>query len=211
MTRFTEDAFAFYEGLTADNSKAYWTGHRATYDTEVRAPFVALLEELAPAFGGGRVSVFRPYRDVRFSTDKSPYKLHQGGFVELAPSVGYYMQLDADGLLIGGGFHAVDRAQTARYRAAVDDPTTGPALVRIAAAVEKAGFELGGDQVRTRPRGVPADHPRLDLMRREFLTAGRHVSAAEAVALADLVPVVSKGWKVLRPLLDWIATNAPPD
>jgi uncharacterized protein (DUF2461 family) len=65
-------ALDFYEGLEADNSKAYWTEHKPVYESEVRAPMEALLEELAPEFGEAKL--FRPYRDVRFSADKSPYK-----------------------------------------------------------------------------------------------------------------------------------------
>ena len=94
---FPDEAFDFYEGLQADNSKAYWTAHRETYETAVRAPLVALLAALEDEFGAGHV--FRPYRDVRFSKDKTPYKDHQGAFAEVGDAVGYYVQISADGLL----------------------------------------------------------------------------------------------------------------
>lgn len=150
---FTPAAFVFYEGLTADNTKAYWTAHKTEYDQTVRAPMAALLESLAPEFSATPV-LFRPYRDVRFSKDKSPYKTAQGGFLEVAPGVGYHLQVDADGVRIGGGFHARDRAHTARWRAAVDDQHTGTDVAALVTTLEEAGFEIGGDQVRTRPRGV---------------------------------------------------------
>jgi len=67
---FGERATDFFAGLEADNSKAYWEDHRATYEAEVRAPMLALLAALEPEFGPG--TMFRPYRDVRFSKDKSP-------------------------------------------------------------------------------------------------------------------------------------------
>ena len=76
---FPEQALEFYEGLEADNSKTYWTAHRGEYETHVRTPMVGLLEELAPEFGTAKL--FRPYRDVRFSSDKTPYKTHQGAVV----------------------------------------------------------------------------------------------------------------------------------
>jgi uncharacterized protein (DUF2461 family) len=66
------DALEFFEGLEAENSKAYWARNKPVYDREVRAPMEALLAELEPDWGEGRI--FRPYRDVRFSKDKSPYK-----------------------------------------------------------------------------------------------------------------------------------------
>src|SRR5918911_4238310 len=94
------EAVEFYEGLQADNSKAYWTAHKAVFDADVQAPMAALLAELADEFGPGRIA--RPYRDVRFSKDKSPYKtgiyavLEDGGYVHfsangLTAATGYYM------------------------------------------------------------------------------------------------------------------------
>jgi DnaJ-class molecular chaperone len=73
------EAFAFYAGLEADNAKPYWTAHRATFDTVVHAPLAALVEELEPRFGPGRI--LRPYRDVRFAKDKSPYRTSHGAMI----------------------------------------------------------------------------------------------------------------------------------
>lgn len=74
-----EEALEFYEGLAADNSKAYWTAHKAVYEDAVLRPMTGLLEELAAEFGEAKI--FRPYRDVRFSADKSPYKTHIGATI----------------------------------------------------------------------------------------------------------------------------------
>jgi len=86
------EALEFYEGLEADNTRTYWLAHKPDYDDLVRAPMQALLDELAPAWGAGKI--FRPYRDVRFSADKTPYKTHIGARLE----GGGYIQLGADGL-----------------------------------------------------------------------------------------------------------------
>lgn len=204
MAVFPNEAFTFYEGLSADNSKTYWTAHKDVYERAVREPMRELLEKLAPAFEA-EVALFRPYRDVRFSKDKSPYKTAQGGFLEVEPGVGYYIQVDAEGVLVGGGFHPHERSQTTRFRAAVDNPATGAEIEAITAKLAKAGFEIGGNQVATRPRGVPADHPRLDLMRREYLTVGRH-PAPEEITIA----AVQKDWRKLKPLITWVLSNAAP-
>jgi uncharacterized protein (TIGR02453 family) len=209
FTGFSERAFSFYEGLRADNSKTYWTAHKDVYESQVRQPMHLLLEQLAPRFEGTAV-LFRPYRDVRFAKDKSPYKTAQGGFVELAAGVGYYVQLDADAVLVGGGFHAHDKDQTARYRAAVDRPGSGAELAQIVADVQAAGFTIGGPQVRTRPRGVPPDHPRLDLMRREHLTAGREVPPGRQVAGKAFATKVEQYWRSVTPLVDWVLQHALP-
>ena len=205
---FADDAFEFYEGLVADNSKAYWTEHKHVYEQHVRAPMQALLESLAPAFDA-TPAMFRPYRDVRFSADKSPYKTAQGGFLELDHGVGYWMQLDADGVSVGGGFHSHDKAQTQRFRAAIDDDNTGKRLATIVGKLTKGGYAVGGDAVRTRPRGVPADHPRLDLMRHESLTVARRVDPADCVS-ADFAATLAGHWRTIKPLVVWLGEHARP-
>ena len=84
------EALEFFEGLEADNSKAYWQANKTVYETVVRAPMEELIVELEPEWGEGRI--FRPYRDVRFSADKSPYKTN------IAAMLGDgYVQLNATG------------------------------------------------------------------------------------------------------------------
>jgi uncharacterized protein (TIGR02453 family) len=202
---FRDEAFAFYEGLEADNSKTYWVANKAVYDDLVRAPMLELADELAQEFAPAKV--FRPNRDVRFSADKSPYKTHMGAFAPLSEGLGWYVQLDADGIRTGGGFYAHTKERTARYRAAVDDSRTGAELVTVMKALTKAGFEKRGDQVRTRPRGVPEDHPRLDLMRHESLSAGRQLPDGALATPAKLLTAVRKDWRTLRPLIDWLQAN----
>ncbi|MDT7658664.1 MAG: hypothetical protein QOF38_3379, partial [Pseudonocardiales bacterium] len=109
---FGEQLVDFYDGLEADNSKAYWTDNKAVYDEQVKAPMTALLAALEPEFGRGKI--FRPYRDVRFSADKTPYKTHCGATVG-----GYYVQAGADGIMIAGGYYQMAGDQIARYRVAV--------------------------------------------------------------------------------------------
>ena len=121
---FGEAVVDFYEGLEADNSKAYWTDNKALYDDHVRAPMVAMLADLEPEFGPGKV--FRPYRDVRFAADKTPYKVQCGATVG-----GRYVQVSADGIMVAVGYYRMTSAQVARFRAAIDDDRHGPELEKI--------------------------------------------------------------------------------
>jgi uncharacterized protein (TIGR02453 family) len=206
---FPAAAFDFYAGLRADNSRTYWAAHHEVYEDSVRAPLAALLDDLAGEFGG-EVSLFRPFRDVRFSRDKSPYKTHQGGFAEVAPGVGYHLQVDADGLLVSGGFHARDAAQTRAYRAAAAGSGSGERLAAVVASLGAAGFTIEGDQVATRPRGVAPDHPRLDLIRRKWLTASRRYPPSPRLADESAAAQVRSDWTRLRPLIGWITACCPP-
>src|SRR5205085_3829994 len=106
------EAVEFFEGLEADNSKAYWQEHKAVYHQCVKAPMVALLAELAPDFGQGRV--FRPNRDIRFSKDKTPYKLNCA-----AQLPGGYVSFSADELFVGSGIYMPSPEQLRRFRTAV--------------------------------------------------------------------------------------------
>ncbi|MGW0023035.1 DUF2461 domain-containing protein [Rhodococcus sp. NPDC003383] len=202
FTGFPVAALDFYEDLEADNSKAFWAAHKAVYDDCVRGPMLALLAELEPEFGAGKV--FRPYRDVRFSKDKTPYKTHQGGFVQTAPGVGYYVQVDAAGLVVAGGFYAGSGAQIEAYRAAVDDERRGTQLEKLVRKLRRDGFEIGGAQLKTRPRGVDPEHPRLDLMRHKALTAGRTEQSPPWLDSGRTLDEVRDAWRRFRPLVEWL-------
>lgn len=196
FTGFSDDAFTFYEGLLGDNSKAYWTEHKDIYETAVRAPMEALFAELEPEFGP--VKLFRPYRDVRFAKDKSPYKTQQGGHAG-----GHYFQIDADGLMVAGGMYAPAPEQLARYRDAVDAEETGEALARIVGELTAAGYEIGGDRLKTRPRGTSPDHPRLELLRHRSLYAHFGWPPDEWAHTREVVDRVRGAWRRLRPLVEW--------
>jgi len=202
---FGDDAYAFYEGLRADNSKTYWNANKHVYERLVRGPMLELIDELAEEFAPAKV--FRPNRDVRFSADKSPYKTNLGALAAVADGLGWYVHLDADGILTAGGFHAPTKERTARFRSAVDAESSGTELVKIMAALEKSGYTRGGDKVRTRPRGVPEDHPRLDLMRHESLTAAHRLPDSAIASPSKLLTAVRKDWRAYRPLHDWLAAN----
>ena len=152
----------WFAGLEADNSRAWFAAHRATYDDDVRGALEAMLEELADELGG-RVHLFRQHRDVRFSADKSPYKTTTYGLVVDRPAslAALYAQLSAAGLFAGTGYHVLAADQLARFRDAVADDASGPALERAVAAARAAGLETFGAALKTAPRGYPRDHPRV--------------------------------------------------
>ncbi|MFD4467361.1 DUF2461 domain-containing protein [Rhodococcus sp. NPDC058505] len=202
FTGFPVAALDFYEDLESDNSKRFWTAHRSVYDASVRAPMLALLEELEPDFGSGKV--FRPYRDVRFARDKSPYKTHQGGYIEACPGTGFYVQIDARGLFVAGGYWAHTPDRLARYRTAVDADLRGDQLVTITADLEAAGFEIGGDRLKTAPRGYRADHPRIELLRHRTLTAGLLFTSPDWIDSPRTLREVREAWGAMRPLVDWL-------
>lgn len=205
FTGWPERAFEFYAGLEADNSKDYWTAHRAVYDADVLAPMEALLGELADEFGDGRV--FRPYRDVRFSADKSPYKTAMGATLEN----GGYVHLSADGLGVAIGYHMMAPDQLARYRAAVAEDVTGEQLRRVIAEIEGHGLDVvGEDQLKTAPRGYPKDHPRIDLLRYKGVITWQEWPVEPWMHTAKAKARIVKHLRTAQPLRAWLDDRVGP-
>jgi uncharacterized protein (TIGR02453 family) len=202
---FPVAALDFYDDLEMDNTKSFWDKHKAVYDEAVKAPMAALCAELSPEFGEAKI--FRPYRDVRFAKDKTPYKTGQGAYVGVAPSTGYYVEISARGVRVGGGFYEASGARLTGIRDAILDDRTGARLRRIVTAGTKAGFVVGGETLKTTPRGYPADHPRIDLLRHKSLVLGTSYGFDEVIHTAALAARVRADWRALRPLVVWAAAH----
>src|SRR4051794_26708299 len=179
---FPADAFAWFAGLEADNSKAYFTATRERYEREVKGALAELLEELSGEFGGA-ARVFRQQRDLRFTPDKTPYKTRTYGVLVDVPdtAAGFYAELSASGLYAGTGYYGMARDQLERYRAAVADEAAGAELERIVAGTRDAGLDLAGQTLRTAPRGMRRDPPRIELLRHSSLFAGRRVAGDDGI------------------------------
>ncbi|MGI8881842.1 MAG: DUF2461 domain-containing protein, partial [Jatrophihabitans sp.] len=192
----------FYEDLEADNSKSFWTAHKAVYDEQVRAPMVALMAALEPEFGAAKL--FRPYRDVRFSKDKTAYKTHQGAVIQQPGRAGLYMHVDAAGLLVGGGRWRLESAEVARFRDLVLDDVDGAKLEKALVKIRKTGFDVSDPELQRLPSGVAKNHPRADLLRRKSLVASRSFGAPDWLATKRAATEVAKTWRALAPMLDWL-------
>jgi uncharacterized protein (TIGR02453 family) len=197
-----EEALDFYDGLAADNSKSYWTEHKALYEEKVLRPMTDLTEELAAEFGEAKI--FRPYRDVRFSSDKSPYKTHIAAVIGGAG----YIQLSAEGLGAGAGMWEMNPEQLARYRAAVAGDRLGAELEQICAEIEKADITVHGHGVlKSAPRGYPADHPRITLLRYKGLTAWKQWPVEPWLESALAKDRLISFFRTARPLRSWLTGN----
>ena len=202
---FTEAALDFYEDLEVDNSKTFWEARKETYRTAVREPMTELVSELAEEFGEAKL--FRPYRDVRFAKDKTPYKIHQGAFISVGPATGYYVQLGAPGVSIAAGFYDSTSERLALIRRSINDERHGAALEKIIAKLERAGWEIGGSKLKTAPRGWDAQHPRIELLRHKTLTARRNYGFDDVIYTPELVERIRAHWRETTPLLDWISAQ----
>ncbi|MGH9039779.1 MAG: DUF2461 domain-containing protein [Acidimicrobiia bacterium] len=199
------EAIEFYEGLEADNTRVYWQDHRKEYDDLVRGPMVELLAELAGEFGEGKI--FRPFRDVRFARDKSPYKTAIGATLER----GGYVQFSAQGLAAGSGYYVMMPDQLERYRQSVDDGKSGPELEGIVATLRAAGIDVTGhDVLKTAPKGYPKDHPRIELLRHKGLIAWKQWPVAAWMGTAKSKQRVVDFLVAARRLNRWLDAQVGP-
>jgi uncharacterized protein (TIGR02453 family) len=201
---FPPEAIRFFEGLEAENSKPYWEAHRDTYETAVRGPMEDLVEELGPEFGAAKV--FRPYRDTRFSKDKSPYKTTCAALLypDGAKLVGHYVGLSSSGVWVGGGVYHPDPSALSRVRKAIDDEGAGEELAAIERQLADDGIPLHGPELKTAPRGYARDHPRIDLLRRKRFVAMAHHPAGKWLHGRKALDRVVGSWRATRPLQEWL-------
>lgn len=197
------EAVEFYDQLQADNSKPYWQDHKAVYEQCVRAPMEQLLAELADEFGAGKL--FRPYRDVRFSANKEPYKTSCAA--TLGQGVGQaYVSFSADGLSVGGGLYMPDPAALQRYRTAVDREKSGTQLARIVDDLHKAGYQTMAHEVlKTAPKGFPKDHPRIDLLRHKGIAMMKDWPVGAWLGTAKAKDKVISTLRAGVPLNEWLS------
>ena len=195
------EAVEFLQGIELDNSKAYWTANKDVYQDKVLGPMLALLAELAPEFGEGHV--FRPYRDVRFSADKSPYKTNIA-----AHNNAGYISLSSDALGVGAGLYMPSGDQLARFRAAIAHDRTGAQLVRVVAELRKKNIEVSAHEVlKSAPRGYSSDHPRIELLRHKGITAWQEWQLGPWLATAAPKRRIIDFLREVVPLRKWLDSN----
>ena len=202
-------ALDFYDDLELDNTKSFWAAHKETYESAVRGPMTALAQALEDEFGSAKV--FRPYRDVRFAKDKTPYKTHQGVFVQRGPATGFYVQVAAPGVRVGVGYYETSGPLLARIRSAIAEERRGTELEGILRKLQDSGWELGGDRLKTTPRGYDADHPRIELLRHKSMSLGKSYGFEPFIHTPELLDRVRGDWREASPFVDWVSDNAGGD
>jgi uncharacterized protein (TIGR02453 family) len=198
-------ALDFYEDLAADNSKTFWTAHKHVYDEQVKAPLIELAAELEREFGPAKL--FRPYRDVRFAKDKTPYKEHQGVYFA---ETRRYLQISAAGMYASGGIYEMASDQVGRFRRAVADDLPGEALAQVIAGAEKAKLRISGDLLTRVPSGYPKDHPRSGLLKHKSLYVTRDFGCPDWLQTPKAKTELVKAWRSMRPVIDWLDKHVGP-
>ncbi|WP_166348943.1 DUF2461 domain-containing protein [Phytoactinopolyspora limicola] len=204
------ELFTFFERLRQDNSREFWDANKSTWVTMVHDPFEALLAELAGEFPPMRM--FRPHRDVRFSKDKSPYKLWVGATSESRAigGTGYYLRVDESGLATGYGSMVLARDQLRRFRAAIDDDHSGRQFEELTTQLATASLPVtfGAEPpLKTSPPGYPKTHPRIEHLRWKGAAMVKEYDRADWMYTRQALDTIRGIWRAAEPLKQWMDTH----
>ena len=191
---FTRKTLAFLRALKRNNEREWFRARKTDYEQHVRAPMIALLEQLArdlPAFAPDHVSdprvcLFRIYRDTRFSNDKRPLKTNVAAHFPSrrfpkGEGAGLYVEVAPQWVWIGGGIYMPSSTELNAIRAAIADDYRRFRRVVTAPAFRRAVGELSGEQLTRVPRGYLKDHPAAEYLRHRQFIGGREYPADFAV------------------------------
>ena len=200
------EALDFLRELEANNDRDWFKANRARYDDYLVAPTVALGQDLAKL---GRPHMFRPWTNTRFRPGP-PLKEHMGLAIGYGGAGGFYVELSLDGLLVAGGLHAPAPDQIDRMRRGIDAPRSAAALTRALRVAAGAGLALNDPDLKRAPRGYPADHPRVDLLRRRRLTVAHLHSLRPWLHRPEAGRRIREGLDAAAPLVRWLGQHVGP-
>ena len=202
--RFTADTLRFLRALKRNNRREWFNAHRDDYEVHVRQPMAVVVERLAHDFrafapelvASPKVSMYRIYRDTRFSENKTPYKTHVAAVfpprgLPKHEGAGVYFHVSPDEVWIGGGMYAPQTPQLQAVREHI-----AANVKQLRSIVESPGFRrrvgaLEGERLQRVPRGFPKDHPAAEYLKYRQFLAG-----------ADLPPGTATSPRFYGTLLD---------
>lgn len=215
---FSRKTLAFLRALKRNNDREWFKARKAEYEAHVRAPMVALLGHLADDFqsfapelvADPKVSLFRIYRDTRFSADKTPLKTNAAAHFPdrrlRKAGAGLYLEVAPKWVWIGGGIYMPETHELVAIRAHIDRQHRKLRKIVESRSFVAATGKLHGEQLTRVPRGYPGDHPAADYLRfRQFL-AGREYPPEFAYE-GRFYPEVLKIFRQVAPLVRFL--NAP--
>ena len=221
---FPRQCIAFFTSLIENNNKTWFDGHRSEYERYVMEParsFVTALGEslrnLAPGIHADprtNKSIFRIYRDTRFSKDKRPYKTHMALFFweGAGPKMecpGFYFQLDPEHLLLGVGIYLFPKYMLAAYRQSVVHPGHGKNLASLLDDIRiRKDYTIGGRHYKTTPRGYDRGHERADLLLYNGLHIGKTESIPDMLFSKELTHHCLEVFEILLPIHQWLVALA---
>jgi uncharacterized protein (TIGR02453 family) len=222
---FSKHTFLFLKKLKQNNNREWFNENKPKFEQEVMQPAMHFVENFGEALGkkvvdirydtsrNGSGSMFRIYRDVRFSKDKSPYKTNLGfvfwrGEGNKKQNPAFYVHVGEEGIQLYGGQYWMAKHQVENFRQKIVAKTSGESLEAIIKKLEKAGITMtGGKHYKRVPRGLDVEHPRAEWLKFTGLYVGMPAWSVEEILADGWMAKAIKQCMQMNPLLDWLKTN----
>jgi uncharacterized protein (TIGR02453 family) len=217
---FADGNAKFFKAIAKKNDRAWFQAHKTEFEEGWNVPMKLLLAEVKEAIDRAYIhcdldepKVFRIFRDVRFSKDKSPYKTHIGGFIPLKRGgkkatdlpMALYFHVGATESFGAAGHYMMEPDSLARFRAAVADEKRGKELLRILGSLTKKGFPADShERLKRVPKGYDPDHPRAEMLKRKGLVVSFPKIPAGLLTAPKLTKWLADGCKTAAPLVEWL-------
>ncbi len=207
-----KSTFTFLKNLSKNNNREWFNDHKKKYEAakenveELVNKLIAKIQQFDDRFEEDLTAkncIFRIYRDVRFSKDKTPYKLNFGANIspggKKSGIPGYYVHVKPGECFVGGGMYKPDGKQIAAVRQEIDYNTKEFKKILNSAAFKKHFGELKGDKLKTAPKGYPKDHPELNLLKyKGYFTYG--IISDANMQTKDCLKLSTQKLKAMYPL-----------
>jgi uncharacterized protein (TIGR02453 family) len=216
---FRPEALSFLRNLAKHNDREWFQPRKAVYEAELKEPMLAVIRKItdammdfAPSFvRPAEKSMFRIYRDTRFSSDKRPYKTHVAAWwthtgLEKTSGAGYYVHISPKEVIVAAGSYMPDKEQLAAIRNWLLDHHAEFRKLLSNPKVKRTFKEFEGNALTRPPKGFPCEHPGLDLIRCRQWGLGATLPADTALK-PDLAAIIVRHFKIAAPVVD--ALNTP--
>lgn len=209
--QFEKSSLQFLKNLKKNNNRDWFAEHKGQFkeaQTNAKAFWEAIRENLEKHDEIEKIKMFRIYRDVRFSKDKTPYQPHfAGSLSRLGKALrgGYYLRIRPGESFLAGGFWEPNKEDLFRIRKEIEiDASEMRAILADKNYKKYFGGTFEGHELKTAPKGFDKEHPDIDLIRKKGYIAVRNFSDAEVLD-PDFINEVDRSFKALRPFFDYMS------
>lgn len=210
VTNISSSVYKFLKDLKKNNNREWFEVHKKEFKIEestVKKFFADLNSEMNQYDEIDKMKMFRIYRDVRFSKNKTPYKAHlSGSFHRVKPKLrgGYYLHIEPGNTFIACGFWEPEKNDLLRIRKEIEMDDSELRKIINNKEFKDVYGKLEGDELKTAPRGFDKEHPAVDLLRMKQYIAVKRFTDKEALA-PDFMKKINNSYKTARPWFDYMS------
>jgi len=210
MQIINPDLFSFFSKLKQNNNRDWFQSNKAEFkllEGQVKLFMKEIEQNLQIHDKIEKAKMFRIYRDVRFSKNKTPYKSHFGlAFHREKPALrgGYYLHLEPENSFLGVGFWAPEKEDLQRIRKELEIDAEEYRQIMVNKAFKKHWGSLSGEEVKTAPKGFSKEHPNIDLIKKKQHVFIKNFSDQEVLS-SDFIGVIDTHFQNIRPFFDYMS------